>query len=369
MAQFLKRLYYGNTVTEWLLALFLIVAAFLLGRVLYWMMTRYVQRLTRLTRTRIDDLLIDMLEEPFTVAFVLLGLQYAIGTLTFSERVVEFTDHLFAFLLTMVVAWFVVRFYDAFHQNYLIRIADQTATDLDDQMLPILRTGVRFIVIMLGIIIGLNNAGYDVGTVLAGLGIGGLAFALAAQDTVSNMFGGITVLVQRPFKTGDRIRVAGMEGYVRQVGLRTSLLEMVTGEKMFVPNKLFINETVTNMEESMYYFQSDRFRLHRDTTSQRLDEIAVMVRAALETNEHLLWTDMFLFQVADHSLDVDIVYGIKPWKADQPFDHHLHKMGALRSFVTRTCLEVFEQNGVKLAMPYLAYVRPEVPKPEGVFQP
>ena len=369
MADFLNQLYYGNTAAEWLLALSMIVGSFIAGRFLYWLFGRWLKRRTRRTQTRLDDLLIDMLEEPFSLAFVLLGVRYAVGTLSLTQEAAEFVDNVFGFLIALVVTWFFVRFYDALHRNYLVRLAQRTQTDLDDQILPVLRTGIKFIIISLGIIIGLNNAGYDVGTILAGLGIGGLAFALAAQDTVSNVFGGITVLIQRPFKPGERIQVAGLEGYVRTVGLRSSTIEMISGEEMLVPNKLFINETIKNMDTARYYYQADTFHLHRSTDSEQLARVFELLNEIGQKNEHLVWAEAALLKVGEYSLDVELMYGVVPWKPDQSFDHYVHKMATVRSQINRACYRAFEANNVKLATPFLAYSLLDSATKETVFQP
>jgi len=93
-----------------------------------------------------------------------------------------------------------------------------------DQFGPILRKGLRSSIWAFGLILALNNAGYDVGALIAGLGIGGLALAMAAKDFVSNMFGGITVFVDQPFKVGDRIQISGYDGTIEEIGLRSTRL-------------------------------------------------------------------------------------------------------------------------------------------------
>ena len=89
-----------------------------------------------------------------------------------------------------------------------------------DQFGPILRKGLRSAVWALGVIMALKNAGQDVGALLAGLGIGGLALAMAAKDFVSNIFGGITVFVDKPFRVGDRIQISGYDGNIEEIGIR-----------------------------------------------------------------------------------------------------------------------------------------------------
>ena len=116
------------------------------------------------------------------------------------------------------------------------------------QILPLIRTIIKLIIWSLGLLIGLKNAGFDVGAMLAGLGIGGLAFALAAQDTVSNMFGGITIFLQRPFKVDDLIMFEGKEMIVKEIGLRaTRLTDESYGHTIYIPNSMFTGGIITNI--------------------------------------------------------------------------------------------------------------------------
>jgi MscS family membrane protein len=103
------------------------------------------------------------------------------------------------------------------------------------------------IVWSVGTIVALNNAGYDVGALIAGLGIGGLALAMAAKDTVSNVFGGFTVFTDRPFVVNDRVRVAGYDGTIKEVGVRSTRLQTLEGRIVTIPNSTFSDSPVENV--------------------------------------------------------------------------------------------------------------------------
>ncbi len=355
MADFFNTTYYNNTVSQWLISLSLIVVFFVFGKTVYWIFNRWLKSLTGKTKTNLDDIIIDMVEEPLVVIITLMGFRYSLTFLKLSEGAISWSNKLFHFVIAVIVAWLIARLYDALHKQYLVKLAEKTDTDLDDQLLPILKSGVKFIVISLGIVIGLNNAGYDVTTILAGLGIGGLAFALAAQDTVSNLFGGIIIFMQRPFKTGDRIRVGGVEGYVREVGLRSSLLETIAGEKIMLPNKVFSSDSVINLDIADYYFQLETYHLHRHTTIEQIEQFIRDLKEITNKNEHILWADPVLAKVSDYSFDIELPCGINPWNPDQPFAHYLHKMAIVKSEMNFLALKLLKENGIKLALPVLLH--------------
>jgi hypothetical protein len=111
-----------------------------------------------------------------------------------------------------------------------------THTKLDDQLVPLLRKSMKVVVVLAGVLFGLQNLDVDVGSLLAGLGIGGIAFALAAKDTVSNFFGSVMIFVDRPFQIGDWIHVDGAEGIVEEVGFRTTRVRAFDDAMLIVPN-------------------------------------------------------------------------------------------------------------------------------------
>ncbi len=174
MSGFFDTVYYGNMLSQWLIALLLIVLFFIIGKAVYWISNRWIKSLTSKTQTQIDDIIVDMVEEPLVVIITLIGVRYSLTTLNLSDNAAHWLGNAFQFVIALIVAWLALRLYDAFHKEYFVKLAQKTETDLDDQLLPIIRTGIKFIVISLGILIGLNNAGYDVGAILAGLVHGGV---------------------------------------------------------------------------------------------------------------------------------------------------------------------------------------------------
>lgn len=248
MEGILEATFYGNTILEWLTALAIVVAALLVGKAVYWVFQNIARRLTAKTETRLDDIILDMIEEPIVVILTVFGFGIAFSTLTFeSAKVSEFIGNAMTAAIILSVAWLFARLVDSLIQEYLVPLADKTETDLDDQLLPILRKGAKWTIWAVGIIVALQNAGYDPGALLAGLGVGGLALAIAAQDTVGNIFGGATIFADRPFVMGDRVRIKGYDGVIRDVGIRSSRLETRDGAMVTIPNRIFTGEPVENV--------------------------------------------------------------------------------------------------------------------------
>jgi MscS family membrane protein len=247
MSDLLHRTYYDNTIAEWATALGIVLAAVIAGKIFYWLCSAVIKKLTAKTRSNLDDLIVDLAEEPIIVALTVAGILIGLNTLTLSARVESWIAGLRQFVIIMCITWLVARLVEAIFTELIAPLADKTDTDLDDQLLPLVRKGSKVFVWSLGTIVALNNAGYDVGALVAGLGIGGLALAMAAKDTVSNIFGGFTVFTDRPFVINDRVRVSGYDGMIQEVGIRSTRLQTLEGRVVTIPNSTFSDSAVENV--------------------------------------------------------------------------------------------------------------------------
>lgn len=286
MEGILEKTFYGNTVLAWLIALGIIVAALLVGKTVYWIFQNVARKLTAKTKTKLDDIILDMIEEPIVVILTVLGFGLAFNTLEFeSESVTSFIGHTMTAAITLSVAWLTARLIDSLIQEYLVPLTKKTESDLDDQLLPILRKGAKLGIWVVGIIVALNNAGYNVGALLAGLGVGGLALAIAAQDTVGNIFGGATIFADRPFVIGDRVRVAGFDGVIREIGIRSSRLETRDGAMVTIPNSKFTSSAVENVSAGAGRRIVLSLGLTYDTTPEQMEKAMDILREIAAENE------------------------------------------------------------------------------------
>lgn len=343
MLDFLQKDFYWNTTGEWLLAFAIIIGSVLLGRAVFWVFSNVVKKLTAKTKTNIDDIIIDMVEEPISFAVAILGIWYGLDSLNLPDVAHVWINRIYYLLIIFNVAWLVNRVIDALIEEYLVPIIEKSESDLDDQLLPILRKGIHAAVWIMAVIVGLNNAGYDVGALIAGLGIGGLAFALAAQDTVANFFGGITIFVDKPFTVNDWIIINGHEGIVEEVGIRSTRIRTFPGRLITIPNKVFAESAIENVAAEPSRRVILTLGLTYDTDHNRIKE-ALSILNEIHTKyahqleeKHLELFDSF----GDFSLNVKFIYYIK--KGEDIFQ--------LNSTINLEILERFNNAGLEFAFP------------------
>jgi MscS family membrane protein len=344
MQDILSQTYYGNTVIEWATALGIAVAAFLVGKAVYWTIGAVVRRLTRDTRTSLDDFLVDTVDGPVVVIVTVLGLWIAVQTLTLPTRASDFLWNSVQAALVLAVTWMLSRVWGAVVGALLAPLAAKTESDLDDQLIPIARKGGRAAIWALGVIVALNNAGYDVAALIAGLGIGGLALAMAAKDTVSNFFGGFTIFTDQPFTLGDRIVISGIDGMVSEIGIRSTRLRKLDGREVTIPNSRFADSPVENISREPSRKIVLDLGLTYDTTPEDmrramevLQEIAAAQGDALIQDKTLAGFNGF----GDFAMNVLFIYYITPG-AD---------ILGVQTAVNLAILDRFDAEGLEFAFP------------------
>lgn len=169
---------------------------------------------------------------------------------------------------------------DAFGR-VLEAMAAKTESKLDDVLAPFVTKTLKVLIVVLGGLIVLQNFGLNVMGLLAGLGLGGLALALAAQDTAANVFGSITILLDRPFMVGDWIKVGDTEGTVEEVGFRSTRIRSFYNSLIAIPNATVAKEKIDNMGVRRRRRVRQVLGLHYDTPPAKIDEFCEAVRYAI----------------------------------------------------------------------------------------
>lgn len=342
MNDFLKQQFYGNTVENWLISFGIILGAIIIAKIFYWIIGKYVKRITAKTKTKLDDLLIDKLEEPVVYGIGIIGLYWGFNRLSFGPGVDSFFSHLFTFLFTLNITWLVVRTIDAIIEEYLVPLVEKSESDLDDQLMPLVRKVFKAILWVMGIIIGLNNAGFDVAALIAGLGIGGLALALAAQDTVKNIFGGIMVYLDKPFKVSDRIIISGHDGFVEEVGIRSTRIRTLEGRQITIPNAQFSESPIENITREPARKITLNLGLTYETSPEDMEKALEMLKVI--GTEHDSTEDNVLVSFnnwGDSALGILFIYFIKP-------DHDLLQT---QTDINMRILREFNAAGLDFAYP------------------
>ena len=243
------KLYYGNSLRDWGISLLIIVGALIVNKLIPIINRRVVRRIAERSRTRIDDLLSDALEPPILLGVMLFAVWISLGRLDLGVKFHHFLRNAYEVLVTLNVTWLFARVIARLIES-VFTPRDGSATtrlNINTHLIPLIKRGVLIVVWAIGIVMALHNIGVTVTTLMGTLGIGGMAFALASQDTIKNIFGGVTIFTDQTFQIGDIIRIGDTEGTVVDVGLRSTRLRTYDSRLVILPNSQLIDAVVTNI--------------------------------------------------------------------------------------------------------------------------
>ncbi len=239
----------GIQVELWrfIIAVLSIILGFMLRRVSHCVCTR-LKHLSGKTKNPWDNLILFAVERPLGLALIVAGVGIAALILPFPSEPLNLPRFILAVLKAFcaaIVVWVTIRFVDGL-TDVLSQMARKTETKLDDQILPIFRASTKVIAVLIGAMVVIQNLGYSIGSLLAGLGLGGAALALASKDTFANLFGSLVVFIDRPFQIGDWVEIGNIEGTVEEVGLRITRIRTFANSMITLPNHILTTSAIEN---------------------------------------------------------------------------------------------------------------------------
>lgn len=343
MQDFLSIDIFGNTLQQLLMAVAYIIGGFLVAKIFFFLLKKIIRGVVAKSQSQLDDILFTTLHRPLIIAIVALGFYLGLEQLNIGKGFHEVNDKLYHIFIILMVTWFLVRLIKALIDQYVRSIVLKTETTYDDQLMPVIKQLVFVAIWSIGIIISLNYAGYNVSALIAGLGIGGLAFALAAKDYIENIFGGMSVFTDKPFQAKDRIRVDGFDGTVEEIGIRRSRIRTLDGTLVTIPNAKFIHNSVENVALELTRKIVLQLGLTYDTNSDKM-EMALEILRDINSNNQELVTETpiaFFAGFGDSSLNITFIYYIRKEA----------NIAATQNTMNLEILKRFEAVGLEFAFP------------------
>ena len=275
----LNQLFYGNTLYNWMISLIIIVGALILNKIIVLLNKYVIIKITSKTKSRLDDILFQMLESPVLLGIALFAIWVAAKRLDLGIHVETIISKSYKILTVINITWFAARLVNALIEEYWVPKADGGKSKiLDTHLISILRRTILAVIWALGIVMALNNVGVNVGALLGTLGIGGLAFALAAQDTIKNIFGGVTIFTDRPFRIGDRIKVDKYDGFIEDIGIRSTRLRTLEKRLVTIPNYKMVDAPIENITEEPMRRVLMKLGLTYQTTPEKMNEALAILK-------------------------------------------------------------------------------------------
>lgn len=298
----------GNTATHYAIFALILVGAILLRRFATTIIFNRLKRLAARTETTLDDKLFPALEGPVTTFVMVTGIFAAVKVLKLSETTDRTIGYGSTVAFSLVVFWGLLRAFGAV-LDHLHEVAREKQMGVAAFM-PWIKKTLVAIFVVIGVLITVQSLGFNVSTILSGLGIGGLAFALAAQDTIANLFGSIVVAIDQPFKVGETVRIGANTGLVEDIGLRSTKIRLIDKSLVILPNKLVSSEAIVNLSRFTQRRVEQVIGLTYDTRPDQMEAIVEEVRQIILAEPTVDVTSVMVFfrDFSASSLDLWIVY-------------------------------------------------------------
>lgn len=333
----------GNTTIHYVIsALFLVVAFFLrhlVTKIFFGILKKFAAR----TETTLDDKLFPALEGPAAAFISVTGLFAALKVLKLTPEADLAVGLGSTVAFSLVIFWGLLRAFNAI-LDHVHEVATEKQMSIAAFM-PWIKKSLVVIFAVFGVLMIVQNLGVDVKALLAGLGLGGLAFALAAQDTLANIFGSVVVAIDQPFKIGETVRIGAEVGTVEDIGLRSTKIRKLDRSLLVIPNKSVAGENIANLSRFNGRRVEQVLGLTYNSTAAQMDELVAEVRRLLLA-ENEIDPDSVIVYFRDFnssSLDIWIVFNVK--------DPDFHKHMVLRQRLNLAYMREVEARGLSFAFP------------------
>ncbi len=324
------------------LGIFLII--FLLRKFLTRQVSGLLKALAKKSATKFDDYLIISFEGPINLLFAFLGLYLAALYLPLSPVADAICTRVFRSLLVFLVAkgfYNLAGNYNVFTQE----LSSFLNIRIEKILVPFITKILRFLIIALAIVVILQEWNYSISGFIAGLGLGGLAFALAAQQTLANLFGGIVIITDKPFDIGDRISTPSVEGTVEDINFRSTRIRTADQAVITVPNSTLANEPITNWSRMGKRRIAFSLGIPSFTPKNKLEKCLQIIREMLN-NHPGVHPDTILVNLdtfKDGNLEILFYFFTKT----TVWDEYLQ----VKEDINLKIMSIFEQEGIRLAYP------------------
>jgi small-conductance mechanosensitive channel len=337
---------WGNSVFDYVTALLIFVGVIFALKWIQWVVLRSIRGVTKRTKTELDDALVEVVNTIRPPFYTFISFYVALCYLDISGIAKRVAD---VILLVWLVYQVVVAF-RIFIEYYVQQRMSRTDDKRSQSVIKIIHSLVSVILWAMAGLFILSNLGVNITSLVAGLGVGGIAVALAAQNILSDLFSSLAIYFDKPFVPGDFVAVGDHKGTVQSIGIKTTRIKSVDGEEIVVPNKEMTSATLKNFGRMTERRVKFSFGVTYETPMTKMKKIEGIVKKAVKAQENTRFDRVHFNEFGDSALNFEVVYFMKTKEYDEYMDVHQQ--------VLFTIKERLEEEGIETAYPTrMVYVK------------
>jgi small-conductance mechanosensitive channel len=344
MQEFLNQTFWGNTVQSYIIAAGIFIGASVIIFIFRKVVLGRLRKWAESTETKLDDLLIQGLQKSIIPVLNILVFYFAIKTLVLHPKVERAVDVISVILIT----FFIIRMITAafrFGLHSYIKMKAEAEEEAERRIKQIrgITAIVSFFIWVLGFIFLLDNLGFEITTVIAGLGIGGIAIALAAQAILGDLFSYFVIFFDRPFEIGDFIVTGEFKGNIEHIGIKTTRVRSLSGEQLIFSNSDLTNSRIQNFKRMDRRRVVFKISLIYQTPAEKLEEAVEIVKKIIIDHPDVTYDRGHFASFGVFSLDFEFVFFVLSNDYNQYMD--------IQQDVNLKVYREFEKRGIEFAYP------------------
>ncbi len=328
----------GNTIKEYIYALIIFLGALLVFKIVQLVLFKYFRKLAQKTKTEIDDVFLEILQKIKPPFYFYVALYFALKTLKINlwlNRILS------AVLMVWVTYQVIVAIQILINRVIKKRVAKDATSEA---ILGLMGKILKGIIWGVGLIFVLSNLGINVTSLLAGLGVGGIAIAFALQNILEDLFSSFAIFFDKPFRVGDFIVVGrNYKGTVEKIGIKTTRLRSLQGEELVISNKELTSAKIQNFGKVEERRVSIKIGVTYETPLEKLRIIPKLIEEIIKNTENVRFDRTFFVSYGDFALIFEIVYFV------QSSDYLVHLKS--QQEILLKLKEEFEKQGIEFAYP------------------
>ncbi|WP_163398922.1 mechanosensitive ion channel family protein [Flavobacterium fluviatile] len=355
MTGILDLTFLGNKLYDWLIAIAIIVITFIVLRIFKFVIFKRLKKWAANTKTSWDEFVLGIIEKSALPLLHISIVYFALQTLSFGEKVTNVLHVAYMIILTFYIVKIIIAAFRKFVFSFIQRDEDSESKEKQAGGLIAI---VNIIIWILGVVFLIDNMGYNVTTIVAGLGVGGIAIALAAQAVLGDLFSYFVIFFDRPFEIGDFVVIGDDNGIIEYIGIKTTRIRTLNGEQLICSNTDLTNSRLHNfkrMERRRIVFT---LGVTYQTTAKQLASIPETVKEIILTVNKVSYDRGHFSGFGDFSLNFEFVYYVE----DPEYNTYMDSQQAIYLAI----FSAFEKQGIEFAYPTQTI---QIDDPQSLFNP
>ncbi len=347
MQQFLEIEFLGNNGENYLVAVVVFVGALIVFKIFQFVIIKKLIKSSQKTKTDVDDFLVSLMRKVRPPFYFLLAVYIALRFLTIKEFVSLMLDRLILIVVALQIILMLQEVIDYVTDKFIYQSIknDETGKEriAEEAMIKMISKILKFILWATVALMVFSNMGVNVTSAIAGLGIGGIAIAMAAKDVLSDIIAAVSIYIDKPFRVGQKIQLGTDVGTVERIGIRTTRLKTPQGEQLVVSNRDMSRTRIQNFKKMKERRVKMNLGIVYGLSSEKLRKIPKLIEDIIKTVENAKFGRAHFANYGDFSLNFEVIYYVTS------ADYDIYAQA--QQEINLAIYEKFEQEGIDFAFP------------------